>query len=63
TPKSYYVIQNTYYFVRLHSAIQYVTPKNKLAGRAEQIILERNRKPGAAREQRKKRRNGVDKCA
>lgn len=49
--------------VRLHSAIQYVTPKDKLAGRAEQIILERDRKLDAAREQRRRIRNGIGECA
>jgi transposase InsO family protein len=49
--------------VRLHSAIQYVTPKDKLAGRAEQIFLERDRKLEAAREQRRMRRRGVRQCA
>lgn len=49
--------------VRLHSAIQYVTPKDKLAGRAEQIILERDRKLEAAREHRRRIRNRIGKCA
>ncbi len=44
--------------VRLHSAIGYVTPKDKLEGRAEQILLERDRKLEAAREQRRMRRVG-----
>lgn len=44
--------------VRLHSAIGYVTPKDKLEGRAEQIHLERERKLEAAREQRRMRRLG-----
>lgn len=38
--------------VRLHSAIGYVTPKDKLEGRAEAILAERERKLTAARERR-----------
>lgn len=37
---------------RLHSAIDYVTPADKLAGRAEAILAERDRKLEAARERR-----------
>ena len=36
--------------VRLHSAIGYVTPADKLAGRDRQIFAERDRKLEAARE-------------
>ena len=39
--------------VRLHSAIGYVTPADKLAGRDRQIFAERDRKLEAARERRK----------
>jgi transposase InsO family protein len=39
--------------VRLHSAIGYITPKDKLEGRAEQIQAARERKLAAAREQRR----------
>ena len=39
--------------VRLHSAIGYVTPADKLAGRDRQIFAERDRKLDAARERRK----------
>ena len=39
--------------VRLHSAIGYVTPADKLAGRERTIFAERDRKLDAARERRK----------
>ena len=39
--------------VRLHSAIGYVTPNDRLAGRHQQIADERDRKLAAARERRK----------
>jgi len=42
--------------VRLHSAIGYVAPADKLAGREEKIWAERDRKLEAAREERKQRR-------
>jgi transposase InsO family protein len=42
--------------VRLHSAIQYITPADKLAGRAEAILAARDAKLAAAREARKARR-------
>jgi hypothetical protein len=45
-----------YNTVRLHSAIGYVTPKDKLEGRAEAILAERERKLQAARERRAHRR-------
>ena len=38
--------------VRLHSAIGYITPKDKLEGRAEQIFAARDRKLAEARERR-----------
>jgi putative transposase len=41
---------------RLHSAIGYLAPKDKLEGRAEAILAERERKLEAAREARKARR-------
>ena len=41
---------------RLHSAIGYVTPRDKLEGREQQIFQERDRKLHEAREQRKARR-------
>ena len=42
--------------VRLHSALQYITPADKLAGRAEAILAARDAKLAAAREARKARR-------
>ena len=45
-----------YNSVRLHSAIGYVTPKDKLEGRAEAILAERERKLQAARGRRAKMR-------
>jgi putative transposase len=41
---------------RLHSAIGYITPMDKLQGRAEQIFTERDRKLQAAREMRRTKR-------
>jgi transposase InsO family protein len=41
---------------RLHGAIGYITPKNKLDGRAETILAERDAKLTAAREARKAKR-------
>ena len=45
-----------YNTVRLHSAIGYVTPAHKLAGREHEILAERDRKLELAREMRKARR-------
>ena len=45
----------TYNTVRLHSAIGYVTPADMLAGRAQAIHDERDRKLAEARERRKER--------
>ena len=45
-----------YNTVRLHSAIGYVTPKDKLEGKAEAILAERERKLQAARERRARMR-------
>jgi transposase InsO family protein len=42
--------------VRLHGAIQYITPADKLDGRAEAILAARDAKLAAAREARKARR-------
>ena len=42
--------------VRLHSAIGYLTPQDKLAGRAQQIFDARDRKLAEARERRRCRR-------
>lgn len=41
---------------RLHSAIEYVTPKDKLLGREQEILNERDRKLAEAREQRARKR-------
>ena len=43
-----------YNTVRLHSAIDYIAPKDKLEGRAESILAARDAKLAAAREQRPK---------
>jgi putative transposase len=45
--------------VRLHSALGYVTPADKLAGREAVIFAERDRKLEAARERRQVRRRGL----
>jgi putative transposase len=47
---------NHYNTVRLHGAIQYITPADKLAGRAKAILAARDAKLAAAREARKARR-------
>jgi len=44
--------------VRLHSAIGYITPKDKLEGRAQEIHDQRDRKLAEARERRKADRQG-----
>jgi putative transposase len=49
-----------YNTVRLHSAIGYLTPHDKLEGRAEQIFADRDRKLAAAREHRRQRRLNPD---
>ena len=41
---------------RLHSAIGYITPNDKLLGRAETILAQRDAKLAAAREARKAKR-------
>jgi hypothetical protein len=46
-----------YNHVRLHGAIGYVAPADKLAGRERAIFAERDRKLHAARERRKARRH------
>ncbi|HUS59017.1 MAG TPA: integrase core domain-containing protein, partial [Planctomycetota bacterium] len=43
-----------YNTVRLHSAIDYIAPKDNLEGRAESILAARDAKLAAAREQRPK---------
>jgi putative transposase len=45
-----------YNTVRLHSAIGYLTPKDKLDGRDQEIFAARDRKLAAAREQRQQQR-------
>jgi len=45
-----------YNTIRLHSAIQYIAPKDKLEGRAEAILMARETKLAAAREQRRVKR-------
>ena len=41
---------------RLHNALGYITPKDKLEGRENEIFAARDRKIEEAREQRKARR-------
>lgn len=48
-----------YNTVRLHSAIGYLTPKDKLEDRAELILAERERKLDTARERRRQRRAAI----
>jgi transposase InsO family protein len=49
--------------VRLHSAIGYVTPKDKLQGRETLIFAERDRKLEQARERRKEKRQAARQAA
>jgi putative transposase len=49
--------------VRLHSAIGYVTPKDKLGGREKTIFAERDRKLAEARERRKGKRQASREAA
>jgi hypothetical protein len=49
-------VENIYNNVRLNSATGYITPKDMLAGRQQDIHTERNRKLEAARKQRQVRR-------
>lgn len=48
-----------YNHVRLHSAVGYVTPADKLAGREATIHAQRDRKLEAAREQRQAKRRAM----
>jgi putative transposase len=52
-----------YNTVRLHSAIGYVTPKDKFDGREQAIFAERDRKLEAAREGRKRKRQAQRQAA
>ncbi len=52
-----------YHTVRLHSAIGYVTPQDKLEGRETVIFAERDRKLAEARERRKAQRAAARKTA
>ena len=45
--------------VRLNSAVGYITPKDMLAGRQQEIHAERDRKLEAARQQRQIRRQSA----
>lgn len=45
--------------VRLHSALGYITPKDKLAGKEKTIFAERDRKLAEARERRKAKRQAA----
>ncbi len=45
--------------VRLHSAIGYITPRDKLEGREKTIFAERDRKLESARERRKAQRRAA----
>ena len=48
---------DSYNNTRLHSAIGYITPIDKLQGRAETILVQRDAKLASARETRKAMRN------
>jgi putative transposase len=52
-----------YNTVRLHSAIGYITPKDKLEGREREIFAARDRKLDAARERRKVKRQAARQAA
>lgn len=52
-----------YNTVRLHSAIGYVTPQDKLHGRDKEILAARDRKLEAARERRKAKRQTARQAA
>ncbi|MGC8559557.1 MAG: transposase [Phycisphaerae bacterium] len=52
-----------YNTVRLHSAIGYITPADKLAGREEAIFQQRDQRLAAAREWRRRRRQQADTVA
>jgi putative transposase len=52
-----------YNTVRLHSAIGYITPKDKLAGREQEIFAARDHKLEEARERRKAKRHAARQAA
>jgi hypothetical protein len=52
-----------YNTVRFHSAIGYLTPKDKLEGRAKEILDARDRSLEAARERRKAKRQAARQAA
>jgi putative transposase len=52
-----------YNTVRLHSAIGYVTPKDRLEGRHKEILEARDRKLEQARERRKQKRHAAQQAA
>jgi len=52
-----------YNTVRLHSALGYITPKDKLEGREQEIFATRDRKLETARERRKERRHAARQAA
>src|SRR5437016_4634436 len=49
-----------YNTVRLHSALGYVTPQDRMEGRHQEIYAARDRKLEAAREQRRQRRANLE---
>jgi transposase InsO family protein len=52
-----------YHTVRLHSALGYITPKDKLHGREQEIFAARDRQREAARERRKEKRHAAHQAA
>ncbi len=52
-----------YNTVRLHSALSYITPKDKLEGRDQEIFAARDRKLEVARERRKEKRHAARQAA
>jgi putative transposase len=52
-----------YNTVRLHSALGYITPKDKLEGREQEIFAARDRKLEAARERRSEKRHAARQAA
>jgi hypothetical protein len=58
---TYRAFANYYNTVRLHSAVGYLTPADRLAGRHLEIFLERDRKLELARQNRKTKRQSLTK--